>query len=184
MRSIADIERDLEARKRELDELVGTETEIYSRIVGYYRSVRNWNKGKREEYRHRVTFAEGQKANQQRELAWGDQSPSADARPGKAPASPQAPVDSDARERAAAGIASCTYFYRQACPNCKPVRNLISEFPISVIDVDVDTDEGMELAVEHQILATPTALFADSDGRIVYRSSDPQEIAGLFKAAV
>jgi len=35
----------------------GGETEVYARIVGYYRPVRNWNKGKREEYRHRTTFA-------------------------------------------------------------------------------------------------------------------------------
>jgi ribonucleoside-triphosphate reductase len=33
-------------------------TEIYTRIVGYYRSLANWNAGKREEYNHRVTFRE------------------------------------------------------------------------------------------------------------------------------
>jgi len=30
--------------------------EVYSRIVGYYRPVQNWNDGKREEYRQRKTF--------------------------------------------------------------------------------------------------------------------------------
>jgi len=34
----------------------GAETEVYSRIVGYYRPVGNWNKGKREEYFERQTF--------------------------------------------------------------------------------------------------------------------------------
>lgn len=34
----------------------GKETEIYARIVGYYRAVRNWNKGKKEEKKHRVAF--------------------------------------------------------------------------------------------------------------------------------
>ena len=33
-------------------------TEIYTRIVGYYRSLANWNAGKREEYNHRQMFAE------------------------------------------------------------------------------------------------------------------------------
>ncbi len=28
-------------------------TEVYSRIVGYYRPVQNWNKGKREEFSQR-----------------------------------------------------------------------------------------------------------------------------------
>jgi len=30
--------------------------EVYSRIVGYYRTVKNWNKGKREEYGDRLLF--------------------------------------------------------------------------------------------------------------------------------
>ncbi len=32
----------------------GKEAEVYSRVVGYYRPVRNWNKGKQEEFRHRT----------------------------------------------------------------------------------------------------------------------------------
>jgi len=32
------------------------ETEVYTRIVGYYRPVKNWNKGKSEEYDQRRTF--------------------------------------------------------------------------------------------------------------------------------
>lgn len=35
----------------------GTPTEVYSRIVGYYRSVRNWNAGKREEFGKRREYA-------------------------------------------------------------------------------------------------------------------------------
>jgi len=35
----------------------GTPTEVYSRIVGYYRSVRNWNAGKREEFRSREGYS-------------------------------------------------------------------------------------------------------------------------------
>jgi ribonucleoside-triphosphate reductase len=31
----------------------GSECEVYSRVVGYYRPVANWNKGKQEEYRQR-----------------------------------------------------------------------------------------------------------------------------------
>ena len=34
----------------------GKETEIYARIVGYYRPVKNWNKGKAEEYTERKLF--------------------------------------------------------------------------------------------------------------------------------
>ncbi len=31
-------------------------TEIYSRVVGYYRPVQNWNKGKAEEFKHRASI--------------------------------------------------------------------------------------------------------------------------------
>jgi len=30
--------------------------EVYSRIVGYFRPVQMWNKGKKEEFKHRVEF--------------------------------------------------------------------------------------------------------------------------------
>jgi len=30
--------------------------EIYSRVVGYYRPVQQWNEGKQEEFRQRKTF--------------------------------------------------------------------------------------------------------------------------------
>jgi ribonucleoside-triphosphate reductase len=35
----------------------GEETEVYSRIVGYYRPVQNWNAGKKSEYHSRKEFA-------------------------------------------------------------------------------------------------------------------------------
>lgn len=34
----------------------GTDCEVYARIVGYYRSVKNWNAGKSEEYKNRKNF--------------------------------------------------------------------------------------------------------------------------------
>lgn len=46
----------------------GKETEVYTRIVGYYRSLKNWNRGKREEYDKRTLFDIGKP---------GERSPSA-----------------------------------------------------------------------------------------------------------
>lgn len=34
----------------------GAETEIYSRVVGYFRPVKNWNRGKQEEFKDRKAF--------------------------------------------------------------------------------------------------------------------------------
>jgi ribonucleoside-triphosphate reductase len=36
--------------------ICGRETEVYSRIVGYFRPVSNWNKGKRQEFLDRQTY--------------------------------------------------------------------------------------------------------------------------------
>ena len=37
-------------------EVHGTECEIYSRVVGFFRPVKAWNAGKQEEYKDRVEF--------------------------------------------------------------------------------------------------------------------------------
>lgn len=34
----------------------GAETEVYSRVCGYHRPVKNWNKGKRSEFEDRKMF--------------------------------------------------------------------------------------------------------------------------------
>jgi anaerobic ribonucleoside-triphosphate reductase len=36
--------------------ICGKETEVYSRITGYYRPVKNWNEGKTQEFRDRQTY--------------------------------------------------------------------------------------------------------------------------------
>jgi hypothetical protein len=46
----------LEELKTSKTQIQGLETEVYARIVGYYRSVRNWNKGKKEEYTKRINY--------------------------------------------------------------------------------------------------------------------------------
>ncbi|MBO4321223.1 MAG: hypothetical protein J5857_12220 [Treponema sp.] len=56
MRTIAEIDAEIAETQQELDTVRGDDTEVYARIVGYYRSVRNWNKGKRDEYNQRLSF--------------------------------------------------------------------------------------------------------------------------------
>ena len=54
--NIEEINRRIEELKREMSAVQGSDTEVYARIVGYYRSVGNWNRGKREEYNYRKNF--------------------------------------------------------------------------------------------------------------------------------
>lgn len=53
---IEEIAKQIESRKVLLGSVEGTPCEVYTRIVGYYRSLKNWNRGKREEYGHRQVF--------------------------------------------------------------------------------------------------------------------------------
>lgn len=37
----------------------GRTTEVYSRVTGYHRPVRNWNRGKQEEFKDRLPYHVG-----------------------------------------------------------------------------------------------------------------------------
>ncbi|MCX8158383.1 MAG: ribonucleoside triphosphate reductase [Candidatus Diapherotrites archaeon] len=45
------------------DHVCGKETEIFSRIVGYYRPIQNWNDGKKEEFKERKPYSENVSLN-------------------------------------------------------------------------------------------------------------------------
>lgn len=49
-RTLEQIEKEIEETKTALTNVHGNETEVYTRIVGYYLAVKNWNKGKRHEF--------------------------------------------------------------------------------------------------------------------------------------
>lgn len=55
-RPIEEIDAEIANTKKNLQDVKGSETEVYARIVGYYRSVKNWNKGKRDEYNQRKMY--------------------------------------------------------------------------------------------------------------------------------
>ena len=56
MRTKEVIDADILKQQIELDAVKGTKTEVYTRIVGYYRNVDNFNIGKKEEYRERKAY--------------------------------------------------------------------------------------------------------------------------------
>jgi hypothetical protein len=56
---IAQIRAELEGLHERLKTLKGQECEVYSRLVGYYRDIRNWNEGKKAEFAMRVNYKIG-----------------------------------------------------------------------------------------------------------------------------
>ena len=162
--------KSIEARiaelKNELSGVEGTPTEVYSRIVGYYRSVRNWNAGKREEYRERVAFSMPAGMGQREESGSLQAAESAD-RPAYVDLGGEASLRDNSRVQG--GI---LVFTREACPNCSPVANYVVASGMKAVFVDVDRDEGLALARDLGVMATPTVLGLDGEGRESFRAFD------------
>jgi len=56
MNELESINAEIEQLKERFANVKGSRCEVYSRIVGYYRPVDNWNGGKREEFTERTPF--------------------------------------------------------------------------------------------------------------------------------
>ena len=56
MSEIEIIEQKIAELKDKADQVKGKKCEVYTRIVGYYRSVDNWNEGKKEEFKKRKNY--------------------------------------------------------------------------------------------------------------------------------
>lgn len=171
MSSKVELEERLAALKGELASAEGTDTEVYSRIVGYYRAVRNWNAGKREEYAHRKVYS------MPGEAALGEvpqcaQQVKVDASAFR-PASAQRELLEQAEEKpapTAPGKSGILVFTRASCPNCPPVKDFVSGSGLAAVFVDVDREEGVALARRHNVLATPTVVGIDAAGAESFRA--------------
>ncbi len=112
----------------------GKETEVYSRITGYYRPVKNWNEGKAREYKERRVYSPSKLTRKVRGAA-------------KAAGEDNAVVGEN------------ILFTTSTCPNCAGAKAALDRAGIKYRTVVVDKDEGgKELAVENGIMAAPTLL--------------------------
>ena len=113
----------------------GEEAEVYSRITGYYRPVKNWNDGKAQEYKDRKVYDVANSVLNKKEIA-------AEA----CECAPQidAPV-----------IADGNYLFTTAtCPNCKIACSLLDKAGISYSKLLAN--ENAELATQLKIKQAPT----------------------------
>ena len=51
-----EIEEKIKELEKRFKTVKGGNCEVFSRIVGYFRPVKNWNEGKQEEFKDRVTY--------------------------------------------------------------------------------------------------------------------------------
>ena len=168
------------------DQILGTRTEVYSRIVGYYRSVKNWNAGKRAEYKERLVFDPDSKPNEKatcNSLAQRDCKAESDS-----PEQRDDSAESHSPEHYASGTQddghySCAsrvlLFARKSCPNCPPIRRALAG-NIDFEEIDADSPEGMVQASRFEIYSTPTVLVLSENGEIAARLCNVPELTKFF----
>ena len=167
-RTLEEIDAEIAETKAALKDVHGTQTEVYARIVGYYRAVRNWNKGKRDEFDHRKLFVYD---GTTRETA-NDCANRAEPATVIVPAAAQE------------GPSRYECFLRRTCPNCPPVKTYLAGLAMDGAQVDVDSEAGLQAAAAKGVFAAPTVIVYDAQNREIGRAHNVAELDALLAPAV
>ena len=132
----------------------GEATEVYSRITGYYRPVKNWNDGKAQEYRDRRVY--NAPASMARHA--GDAPKNAAARRAADCCGAEPIIDTDEVEETLILFATTT------CPNCKMAKKFLDDAGMAYEVVLADKDPAT--AKRYGVEAAPT-LIVLRDGEVV-----------------
>ncbi|MDY5940288.1 MAG: ribonucleoside triphosphate reductase [Eubacteriales bacterium] len=104
----------------------GKQTEVYSRITGYYRPVQNWNAGKTQEYKERKTYAISP------DIAGHYQGGS----------DKDLPHDSCERQACDTTPDGIILFATKTCPNCKVAMSMLDRAGVSYEKLYVEDNEA------------------------------------------
>ena len=122
----------------------GKEAEVYSRITGYYRPVKNWNDGKSQEFKDRKTY---------------DIENSVLTHEGPIEETAPAACDCCAEEKA---VSDGIYLFTTAtCPNCKIATALLDKAGVGYIKLLAE--ENAELVADFGIRQAPTLIVVSGD---------------------
>lgn len=169
-RTVEEIDREIAETKKALADVHGTETEVYARIVGYYRAVRNWNNGKRDEYNLRKMFVYTGTEYSEKENT------------NETELSSKEKISAVQQENAGHLNADhFEFFMRKTCPNCPPVKNYIESVSMEGFSIDVDTEEGLKQAAEKGVFSAPTVIFYDAKGNETGRAHNVEELDAILK---
>ena len=125
----------------------GKDTEVWSRITGYYRPVQNWNDGKVQEFKDRKEYDVGASHLEGRRLCDRENTGTC----ANAPAGPAS----------ASGAEELYLFTTKTCPNCKIAKNELEKAGLAYQVMDVA--EHMDLVNEYGIQQAPTLIVRHGD---------------------
>ena len=120
--------------------ICGKEAEVYSRITGYYRPVKNWNDGKTQEFKDRKVY---------------DINHSHLRRAGRAGS--QVTVDSTPAQKADSD--ELLLFTTRTCPNCRQAISLLDKAGISYRKVVAE--ESPDLTTRYGVRQAPILVYED-----------------------
>jgi len=182
MRNLEVIKMDLAAAREALSSVEGTPAEVYSRIVGYYRSVRNWNLGKREEYGERRLYRikDDSLSGAAASLPFSTEK---DLRAEKTFSAQTEPAITRPHETLIPSSQTLLLlFVRTSCPSCSPAKDAAERLGIPVHFLNADTEEGKAEARRRKVLSTPTAILLSPGGEELARAINAETIGSLLVA--
>jgi ribonucleoside-triphosphate reductase len=118
----------------------GEETEVYSRITGYYRPVKNWNDGKTEEFKERKLY---------------DMSSSKLTHIG-----PRSDKDNAKVVRAGATEDQILLFTTKTCPNCKMAKGFLDDAKVQYRVINAEENTG--LVKQFKVMSAPTLITVEN----------------------
>ena len=131
----------------------GKEAEVYSRITGYYRPVKNWNDGKSQEYKDRKVYDIGSSVLKK-------EAPKQEAKQEKACCC-EAPAQ-------VTGNAKAILFSRVTCPNCRVAETQLQKAGVAY--EKLIADENVELCRKYGVKGAPTLVITDGENHVNYYS--------------
>ena len=141
----------------------GKTTEVYSRITGYYRPVRNWNDGKSSEFENRKTYEPEELFSVNRNLLEeaGVEMPRVGTQTlGRANRVEAPKSNSDAEK--------VILVTTKTCPNCQAAKNYLNQAGIEYDVVLADEADGAEIAGQYSISSAPTPIVQSGEEAELY----------------
>lgn len=141
----------------------GKATEVYSRITGYYRPVRNWNDGKSSEFENRKTYEPEELFSVNRSLleeAGVDEPRIGTQTLGRANRVEAPKSNSDAEK--------VILVTTKTCPNCQAAKNYLNQAGIEYDVILADEADGAEIAGQYNISAAPTLIVQSGEEAELY----------------
>ena len=95
--------------------------EVYSRITGYYRPVQNWNEGKLQEYKDRITYDTGKSVLKKEPVSMR----------------PVERVEAESQNESGEGLKKKPQLYlftTRTCPNCRTAKEFLKGVDYQIID--------------------------------------------------